>query len=61
MTADLSTTARLDAPVSEVTTALERFRRGLLDTDPVRLALDPLDDLFAHMAPGYPETAGVVL
>lgn len=55
MTADLSTTARLDAPVSEVTTALERLRRSLPVDDPDRHSLDTAaDDLFAHLAPGYP-------
>jgi hypothetical protein len=61
MTTDELTTARLDAPVSEVTTPLERLRRSLPLTDPDRHDLDFVaDDLFAHLAPGYPE-AGVAL
>jgi len=62
MTADLSSTAALDSPVAEVTTLVERLRRGLPVLDPDRHDLDPLDDAFAHLAPGYPvETAAVAL
>ncbi|MFJ2630929.1 hypothetical protein ACIO6U_03055 [Streptomyces sp. NPDC087422] len=58
MTADLTSTARLDVPVAEVTTLVDRLRLSLPLDDPDRHDLDPLDGLFAHLAPGYPVSGG---